>query len=62
MMPFEERWGIRAVEILREWFKEQSVVAGREPNALKLTEGTLAWKIACGLQAAHDAGVNEAKS
>lgn len=62
MMPFEERWGLKAVEILREWFAAQSIAAGREPNetraaaALALTEGTLAWKIACGLQAAYDLG------
>lgn len=66
MMPFEERWGLKAIEILREWFKEQSIAAGREPNearaatALALTEGSLAWKIACILQDAHDAGVAEA--
>jgi len=65
MMPFEERWGVKAVEILREWFKEQSIAAGREPNearaaaALALAEGSLAWKIACALQEANDTGARE---
>lgn len=65
MVPFEERWGIKAVEILKEWFDATSIRMGRPANvervnqATELREGTLAWKIACALQDAHDDGYSD---
>lgn len=53
MMPFEERWGIIAIELVAE--------AGlKNPKFVfdtSLNEATLAWRIACELQAAHDVGI-----
>ena len=61
MMPFEERWGLKAVEIVTwgSWENRGEPEPGNflAPNQQELREGTIAWKIACELQAAHDAGV-----
>jgi hypothetical protein len=64
MMPFEERWGRKAQEILRAQAQENGFAQGEGEAAITklclLAEGTLAWKIACALQEAHTTGVVEA--
>lgn len=60
MMPFEERWGLLAVAIVKSWGWEErgEPDAGNflSPEQAVLRENTIAWKIACELQAAFDAG------
>ena len=53
MMPFAERWGLLAAEILRG----HAVLLGFTGDVellAQLVEGSLAWKIACALQEAHN--------
>lgn len=47
MMPFAERWGLRAVEFLSQF----NFLASEDLN---LVEGSMAWLLACELQKAHD--------
>lgn len=53
MMPFEERWWDLASKLCH-------ATQGLGYTEIEKREGTLAWRIACELQTAHDAGVAEA--
>lgn len=56
MMPFEERWWDVALKLCHSALSTNTW-EGLHYTQIEKREDTLAWRIACELQAAYDAGV-----